>query len=117
MAFFEGVGGRKTNAWTYELSPFQYAKLRRIAFEHPPIFALIGPIPGENDPKEKLALIADERRQIEDLIDLGLLLDVSDKFQATVEQVRAENNRECRILTATERSKLMFGSKNKGSIN
>lgn len=99
---------------SYELSEFQVANLTCACDgENSRAFAIYKP----NDDVDTPARYARFDRnldEIEDLIHLGFLTDVSDRFTEQIELCKINNNRGYIAVAVTEQALMMFGPEKKG---
>jgi hypothetical protein len=114
MSFFEGLGGQRSVP-IYQLSEFQFGTLRHAANGGSIVFAVLDPAP--SDPPEKRKQFIDERLQIDALVDLGILKDVSERFQESIETSRINNNNRGFVVVALTDIGLCMFQESKGKPN
>lgn len=98
----------------YELSQKQYDILRNTANDEHIVFSVIGVAEGATDHEKEE--IEDTLRQIKELIGMGLVNDVSDKFESNIKKVKEEHGRTIYLYALTWDAVLMFLNK-KESVN
>lgn len=98
---------------SHELSEFQVANLT-VACDgtNSKAFAIIEPI--ETDTPERYSLLDRNLDEIEDLIHLGFLTDVSDRFTEQIELCKINNHRGYIVVAVTDAALMMFGPTVKG---
>lgn len=99
----------------HELTPFQTANLVRAANGGSTVFAVIEP--GETDPPERKETLEGHIREIRQLIDIGLLTDVSSKFVEPIQVSLLQNKRGFIVVQLTEQAAMMFAEGSSRSIN
>jgi|ERR1035437_8522383 hypothetical protein len=100
----------------FELTEFQYNTLvatckgRKTLSDTSDIawFAVIGPSP--DDPIDKAGRMGEQCLQIKQLVDFGLVEDISIKFVESIEKCKKENNRTFYVMAMTQLGMKMFGS-------
>lgn len=100
---------------TYQLSEFQYANLVRSANSSTIVFAALEP--SDSDSAEQREKYERQLREMDDLIHLGLVKDVSEKFHDSIELSRMNNKRGYRVLALTEHALDMFHESDKRLVN
>lgn len=108
MSFFEGLGGETApkKPFTYELTEFQFANLFRAANKGPVMFAVLDAL--DNDSEEKRKQIVDEKRQIVELVELGVLEDISRMFAEQITVAKLNGNRPYIVVKLTDQGLTMF---------
>ena len=99
----------------HELTKFQVANLVRAANGGSTVFAVVES--GELDPPEKKDVLDGNVREIRQLIDIGLLLDVSEKFTEPIAVCKLSNKRGFIVVQLTDQAQLMFAEASSRSIN
>ena len=100
----------------FELTDFQYNTLIAVCKERKTLsdttdicwFAVVGPSP--DDPLDKAAKMGDQCRQVQQLLDYGLVEDISARFVEGIEKCKKENNRTFYVMAMTQIGMKMFGS-------
>jgi hypothetical protein len=90
----------------HELTQFQTANLVRAANGGSTVFAVIEA--GEKDAPERKETLNGHIREIRQLIEWGLLTDVSDKFTEPIQVSKLNNGRGFVAVQLTEQAALMF---------
>lgn len=91
----------------YELNPLQYAVLRKAALEGNRTFAVLEPSETLDEPVRR-ARLADELRQMEDLVAIGLTEDISADFTESIAVCKRSNKRGYKVHALTDAGFLMF---------
>lgn len=106
MSFFEGLGGKKP-CRSYQLSDFQFGVLHSAANGGSVAFAVLESIP--SDPPQQQEVYENELRQIKELVEVGLLENISDQFLEGIKMSKLNNNnRGYMVAKMTDVSLLMF---------
>jgi hypothetical protein len=100
----------------FELTEFQYDTLVNVAKERKTLsdtadicwFAVVGPSP--DDTLEKASKMGDQCNQVKQLMDYGLVEDISARFAEGIEKCKKENNRTFYVMAMTQFGMKMFGS-------
>ena len=99
----------------HELTKFQVANLVRAANGGSTVFAVVES--GEKDTGERKETLESHVREIRQLIDLGLLTEVSEKFQEPIQVCKLQNGRGFIVVQLTDQALLMFSEAAHRSIN
>ena len=99
----------------HELTKFQVATLVRAANGGSTVFAVVES--GEKDTGERKETLESHVREIRQLIDLGLLTEVSEKFQEPIQVCKLQNGRGFIVVQLTDQAQLMFSEAAHRSIN
>jgi len=99
----------------HELTKFQVANLVRAANGGSTVFAVVES--GEKDTGERKETLESHVREIRQLIDLGLLTEVSEKFQEPIQVCKLQNGRGFIVVQLTDQAQLMFSEAAHRSIN
>jgi hypothetical protein len=79
------------------------------------VFALLEPT--HDDSKERKKEIEQETKEIEDLINLDLLKDISYRYTSQIKDCREEHGHGYKVLELTEAGILMFSNSNERKVN
>lgn len=99
----------------YELSQFQFDALYNACNGGSLAFAVLKP--SEEDAQPKKAQIADQLRQIEELLELKLIEDISSKFKDTVQLAKTNHKRDIMIVAMTPMGIACFRGQTKRVVN
>lgn len=99
----------------YELSPALTATLHAAANGDSPVFALVEA--REDDKPERKKVLAAELEEINDLINLDLLKDVSADFEEQITHCRIAHGFGYKVVTLTDIGMAMFKDTGKKGVN
>lgn len=91
---------------TYQLTDFQFANMFRAANGGATIFAVLEPC--EKDDEKLATRLADELRQMRDLIGMNLLTDVSKEFTEQITVSKLNQGRAYIVVKLTDLGQRMF---------
>ena len=100
----------------YELTKYQAANLKKSANQPGcTVFAVVGAAP--DDTKEQQATLEKELKEMGDLVELGLLKDVSEDFGESIKVSEIANKRSFKVYAITETGLLMFRNDGRRQAN
>lgn len=99
----------------YELNKSQFDLLSISTNGGNIVFAIIEP--NEDDPPDKRKKLNDEMQQMKDLINIGLVEDVTHKFKDTIQVAKINNNRDVKVVAVTTLGVKLFRNHGNRTIN
>ena len=99
----------------YPLTQFQAANLLRGANNGTRVFAILEPSP--TDSEERRKQLVREMDEMNDLISLGLLTDISKDFEEPIKVSKLNNNRGFSVVRLTDQAIIMFHECGRREIN
>jgi hypothetical protein len=98
-----------------ELTDFQTNVLLGTANGASRVCALI--LPGDNDEKERKEKLAEQVRDIDELIEWGLMKDISDEFTEQIKLAKLNYKVDSKVVIITEQAELMFRDAGQRTVN